>query len=328
MRIALVNPYSFDVAGGVGTHVLGLATWLHDAGHEPLVIGPGRHAVETPFPVMVLGPAVGVPFNGSTARLALGPRQAARARALVGDADVVHVHEPLTPGMAFAVARGARRLVVTHHAHFLVPAGLRALLRRRSSALPVRESIAVSAAAADTAHQATGSRPDIIPNAISLPTPSPKPDWATVLFVGRASDPRKGHTLFRVLAERLRGEARFVELADGRASAAAVAQAMDEATVLVAPNLGGESFGIVLVEALAHGCAIVASDLPAFRATVGAQAPVEWFAPGDADEAERALRRRLAVPPAPDVARRAAEAYSLDVIGPRVLERYARASGR
>lgn len=323
MKVALVTPYSLDDAGGVGTHVLGLAQWLVDAGHEPLVVAPGRRPVLARHSVELLGRAMPLPFNGSTARLALSPLQARRALTIVEGADVIHVHEPLTLGMAHAVAaRAVAPLVVTHHAHFTPGSALQQVLRRRAARLPGREAIAVSAAAADTARAATGSRPGIIPNAITLPAPMPKPEGGSVLFVGRAADPRKGYRVFRALRHALQGEARFVEITDGHSHPADVARAMSEARVLVAPNLGGESFGMVLVEALAHGCAVVASDLPAFRAVIGDEAPVRWFPPGDLDSAMAALRACLSTTPDPDLARMAARRYSWEVVGPRILERY------
>ncbi|MFD0867391.1 glycosyltransferase, partial [Tessaracoccus lubricantis] len=165
--IALVCPYSLDRPGGVATHVLGLASWLRDRGHDAFVVAPG-----TGVPgdgTQLVGPAVGVPFNGSVAQLAVLPAQARRTLTAIADADVVHVHEPLTPGIAFAAARAARgRLVVTHHAHFR-PGLFTAPLRLRASLLPLRTSIAVSEAACRTAVAVTGLVPAVIPNAVAVP---------------------------------------------------------------------------------------------------------------------------------------------------------------
>ncbi|NLE97922.1 MAG: glycosyltransferase family 4 protein [Propionibacterium sp.] len=338
MRIALVCPYSLDVPGGVGTHTLGLARWLVEEGHDAFVVAPGRREVDRGVPVHLLGDSRAFAFNGSTANLAVRPAQARRARDLVADADVVHVHEPLTPGIAYAAARAARRLVVTHHASFTVPSAAAWVLRRRAARLGPRTSIAVSAAAAETARLVAGITPTIIPNAITLPPAAPKLTGAipTVLFVGRRDDPRKGYPVFARMAELLAGRARFVAVGpggdrDGREGAvellpqATDAELSDQlrgARVVVAPNLGGESFGLVLVEALAHGCSLVASELPAFRDVLGDADVVTWFRPGDADAGARALAQRLALPPDVSGARAIAERFSWEVVGPRVLRQY------
>ena len=188
MRIALVTPYSLDVPGGVGTHVLGLARWLRDQGHDAFVVAPGERVVDAGVPVRLLGRATPLPFNGSTARLALSLSQARAARAAVATADVVHVHEPLTPGAAFAAARGGRPLVVTHHAAFAVGA-LGPVLRARAALLPRdRVSLAVSEAAAATARAATGVTPEVVPNAIELPDLSTR---AASLRSSRADQPAR-----------------------------------------------------------------------------------------------------------------------------------------
>ena len=116
MKIGIVCPYSFDQPGGVGTHVRGLAHWLRSQGHGVLVVAPGTGASKPGE--MLVGDSVPMQFNGSTAHLALAPAQVRRAIAALREADVVHVHEPLTPGLGFAAARASRPLVVTHHAQF------------------------------------------------------------------------------------------------------------------------------------------------------------------------------------------------------------------
>lgn len=335
MRIALVCPYSLDLPGGVATHVLGLARWLAAEGQEPFVIAPGTRPVETNVDVRLLGPSTGLRFNGSTANLALRRSQARRARELVATADVVHVHEPLTPGVSYAAGRAARRLVVTHHAHWDVPGWAAPLLRRRARGLGERTTIAVSPAAARTARAVTGLEPLVIPNAIELPPPAgPRAAGPpVVLFVGRRDDPRKGFPVFEQVAEAMAAEARFVAVGPGRGSsgsvethgqvsARALSAWLDEASVVVAPNLGGESFGLVLVEALAHGCGLVASSLPAFREVVGDGGVAEWFPPSDARAAVAAVRAMLARGQDVDAARGIARRFSWEVVGPAVMRRY------
>ena len=341
MRIALVTPYSLDVPGGVGTHVLGLARWLRDQGHDPFVVAPGDRVVDAGVPVRLLGRATPLPFNGSTARLALAPAQARAARAAAATADVVHVHEPLTPGAAFAAARGGRPLVVTHHAAFAVGA-LGPVLRARAALLPRdRVSLAVSEAAAATARAATGVTPEVVPNAIEVPDLSTQRSASAsrpahgagrpmVLFLGR-DEPRKGFPVFAEVA-RSGVDADFVAVGPttprpgvsvlGAVSDAERARLLSAATVLVAPNLAGESFGLVLVEALAHGAAVLASDLPAFRAVVDDPAVARFFPPGAATAATAGLRELLATPPDPALTRAAAAPYAWDSVGPRVLRAY------
>lgn len=334
LRIALVTPYSLDVPGGVGTHVLGLAHWLLSEGHAPVVIAPGEAATERGVPVRLLGPSSAFRFNGSVARLAVAPDQARRAAAAVAGADVVHVHEPLTPGATYAAARAAGPLVVTHHAAFS-PGLLGPLLRRRARRLPAsRISVAVSEAAAVTARVATGVDPLIIPNAIAMPAQAKSAVGSrpTVAFVGRLDEPRKGYPLFCDLARSM-PEARFVAIGPGGRGADGVTElgvlddvaasaVLSEASVLVAPNLFGESFGVIILEGLAHGCAIVASDLPAFRAVADHPDATSWFPIGDPVSARAAIRRRLEHPVEPSVARSLAARYSWERVGPEILEVY------
>ncbi len=324
MRIALVTPYSLDVPGGVGTHVLGLARWLREQGHDAFVVAPGERVVDAGVPVRLLGRATPLPFNGSTARLALAPAQARAARAAAATADVVHVHEPLTPGAAFAVG------------------ALGPVLRARAALLPrERVSLAVSEAAAATARAATGVTPEVVPNAIELPALSTQRSASAsrpahgagrpmVLFLGR-DEPRKGFPVFAEVA-RSGVDAEFVAVGPttptpgvsvlGAVSDAERARLLSAATVLVAPNLAGESFGLVLVEALAHGAAVLASDLPAFRAVVDDPAVARFFPPGAATAATAGLRELLATPPDPALTRAAAAPYAWDSVGPRVLRAY------
>jgi phosphatidylinositol alpha-mannosyltransferase len=151
-----------------------------------------------------------------------------------------------------------------------------------------------------------------------------------VLFLGR-DEPRKGFPVFAEVA-RSGVDAEFVAVGPttptpgvsvlGAVSDAERARLLSAATVLVAPNLAGESFGLVLVEALAHGAAVLASDLPAFRAVVDDPAVARFFPPGAATAATAGLRELLATPPDPALTRAAAAPYAWDSVGPRVLRAY------
>ena len=341
LRVTLVCPYSLDEPGGVATHVLGLARWLQDEGHRPVVVAPGEQAQEWGVPVTLLGASHGFRFNGSVARLAISPAQTRMAAKAVMGSDVVHVHEPLTPGAAFAAARASRHLVVTHHASF-DPGRAAAAIRLRAALLPERVTVAVSEAAARTARAVTGTDPLIIPNAITAPT-TPRADTREpggrplVVFVGRLDEPRKGYPLFATLAEQV-PEADFAAIGPGLGSGgrvrqlgrlddAAKALVLQKASVLVAPNRFGESFGMILVEALAHGCAVVATDLPAFRDVVDHPGFVSWFPVDDVASARVALRRRLAAPVDPTAAGALVRRYTWPAVGPRILDAYALMAG-
>lgn len=342
-------PYSLDVPGGVGTHVLGLGAWLRRQGHDVQLVAPGTPAGRRTLVDQVvehrLGRSCAVVFNGSTARLALDPRQAREAVRASAAADVVHVHEPLTPGVAFAVARSASALVVTHHAAFEPGPLLRALLRRRAAGLGTRESLAVSPSAAATALAVTGLPAAVVPNAVVLP-PAPargprRPGGPAVVgFLGRANDPRKGYPLFCQVArrsEQLGLPVRFEAVGPGTAGADLVVRGRGElpsaardawlagVDVLLAPNTGGESFGLVLVEALAAGCDVVASDLPAFRAVLQRAGVGRTFTVGDPGSATAALSDALAHPTDPRTCHAAAAHWGWDTVGPRVVAAYQKA---
>lgn len=347
MHVAMVCPYSLDAPGGVGTHVMGLATWLGSQSHAVTVIAPGTESRRVPDGVQVhlLGPSHDFRSNGSVAQLAVRRRQTAEAVRVARRSDVVHVHEPLTPGAAYAVACAATHLVVTHHASFEVGSLASWFLRRRSSALPPRESIAVSAAARSTARAATGEEALIIANGLLLPAPpTAAPGWRggtrpRIGFLGRLDEPRKGFAVFRALAQAAAAaglDAEFVALGPGRGSPGAVRLmgAVDDAgrddmlqriDVLVAPNMFGESFGLILVEALAAGCGVVASDIRGFRDVLTDSGVGALFPVGDVEAAMTALQNTLETPPRPSELHEAARQWGWGSLGPRVLDVYSTA---
>jgi phosphatidylinositol alpha-mannosyltransferase len=312
MRVGIVCPYSFDVPGGVQNHVRDLAVALHAQGHEVGVLAPGECADGLPSYVELVGKADPVPYNGSVARLAFGPRVASRtARWLrTGDFDVVHVHEPIAPSVSLLTLWTAEQpLVATFHTAIersRAMASVSPLVRPSLEKLAAQ--IAVSEVARDTLVHHLGGGPVVIPNGLfcdAFASGGPEPvrhrTEPVVVFLGRIDEPRKGlHVLLdawpqvtavfptaRLLVagrgDRLglapSGPLTGVEFL-GQVSDDARGRLLRSATVCVVPALGGESFGIVLVEAMAAGAAVVASDLPAFRSVLAGDCG-RVFPPGD-----------------------------------------------
>jgi phosphatidylinositol alpha-mannosyltransferase len=299
MRIGMVCPYSFDVAGGVQSHVLQLAEVMRARGQTVSVLAPSSPHVALPEYVVSAGRAVPIPYNGSVARLRFGPAVHGRVRHWLadGDFDVLHLHEPNAPSLsmwALRVAEGP--IVATFHTSTtksLTLALFQGVLRPWNEKIVGR--IAVSDLARRWQMEALGSDAVEIPNGVDVGSfaSAPRLDGyprrgKTVLFLGRYDEPRKGMAVLidalPSLVERfpdvqllivgrgdedeLRGKAgefgrclRFL----GQVDDAMKASALRSADVYCAPHTGGESFGIVLVEAMAAGTPVVASDLHAFR---------------------------------------------------------------
>ncbi|MDQ1748052.1 MAG: phosphatidyl-myo-inositol alpha-mannosyltransferase [Frankiaceae bacterium] len=293
MRVGLVSPYPWDVPGGVVAHVRDLAETLVATGHDVSVITPvdDEDAVVPPY-VVRAGRSVPVPFNGSVSRLAFGPVSATRVARWIreGDFDVLHVHSPETLSLsllAVFIARGP--IVATFHAanpRSRVLAMMHSPLQLRLERLSGR--IAVSPAARKTIVEHLGADAVLIPNGVHVARyadASPLPGWpgdgGSLAFVGRVDEPRKGLDVLLAAFALLRAERPALRLlvagpgeygdlpegvtALGLVSEADKARVYKSADVFVAPNTGGESFGIVLLEAMAAGTPIVASDLDAFR---------------------------------------------------------------
>ena len=285
VRVALVSPYSFDHVGGVQSHVMELANRLADEGDEVVVVGPG--AVTGPSPAYThisIGGSVGVKANGAVAPIALHPNAARRVRRAAAAADVIHVHEPLMPLAGWAALRGPAR-VLTFHAD---PSRL--VRRSYAIAAPVlRRLVRQAAVTAVSELAASAVRPfapevTIVPNGIE--TSQYDIDTARiggrVTFLGR-DDRRKGLDVLLAAWPRIRAAvptATLVVLGAagvdrdgisflGRVDDATKMKELATSEIFCAPNRGGESFGITLVEGLAAGNAVVASDLAAFRAVAG-----------------------------------------------------------
>lgn len=285
MRVALVCPYDLDRHGGVQDQVLRLKRWLAEAEHDAWIVAPGTGG---PPGTVHVGASIGVPINRSVAPVSIDPRIAGDVRDAVARADVVHIHEPLVPvvGLAALMAETPPK-VVTFHAD---PSRLVTGIYRLAAPL-FRGWIgraAVASAVSERAASAVRGMADVrvIPNGIDVAdyAPGTAPRRANrVAFLGR-DDPRKGLDVLIEAWARVRdvmpdaqltvmGTARESIIPGvewlGRVDEETKRRGLQESAVYCAPNTGGESFGIVLVEAMAAGCAVVASDLAAFAAVVG-----------------------------------------------------------
>jgi phosphatidyl-myo-inositol alpha-mannosyltransferase len=364
MRVGLVCPYSLDVPGGVQNHVHDLASSLQRQGHAVSVLAPAGQSGGLPEYVVPAGRAVPVPYNGSVARLTFGPLSMSRARRWLraGGFDVVHVHEPTTPSLSMLVlAASDVPVVATFHT---ATERSRALAVAAGFLGPTLDKIAVRIAVSELARRTLvrhlGGTAVVVPNGLFVERfagRSADPAYAspggTLAFLGRFDEPRKGLPVLLEAFERVvekRPEARLLVAGRGTASDArrrlsrstrervaflgAVsdvtrAELLASADVFVAPNLGGESFGIVLIEAMAAGTAVVASDIPAFRAVLD-DGRLGWhFRNGDADDLAGAV---LAVLDDPDAAERVAAGarevwrYDWGTVSRRIQQVYASVS--
>lgn len=329
MRIGIVCPYSWDVPGGVQFHIRDLAEHLIRLGHEVSVLAPADD--ETPLPPYVVsaGRAVPVPYNGSVARLNFGFLSAARVRRWLheGTFDVIHIHEPASPSLGLLSCWAAQGPIVATF-HTSNPRS-RAMIAAYPILQPALEKIsariAVSEYARRTLVEHLGGDAVVIPNGVDVDffaKAGPRPEWQgdTLGFIGRIDEPRKGlpvliRALPKILAERPQTRLLVAGRGDEQEAVASLpaelrprveflgmvsdedkARFLSSVDVYVAPNTGGESFGIILVEALSAGAAVLASDLDAFAQVLDQGSAGELFANEDADALATAALRLLADP--------------------------------
>jgi phosphatidyl-myo-inositol alpha-mannosyltransferase len=361
VKVGLVCPYTWEVPGGVQAHVKDLAEALRGLGHEVSVITPADDDTPVPSYVVPAGRAMPVPYNGSVARLAFGFVSASRVRRWVreGGFDVLHVHEPVAPSLSLLacwVASGA--IVATFHTAMLRSRALHAAHPVLQSALEkISARIAVSEAARKTLVEHLGGDAVLIPNGVAVQryaTAGPMHGWpgdgGVIGFLGRMDEPRKGLQVLLGAFELLAAERPALRLliagpgdADevlarvpqalrdrvvllGQVSEEVKAQVYHSVDVFCAPNTGGESFGIVLAEAMAAGAAIAASDLDAFRRVLRGGQAGELFETGNAADLARAAGRMLDDPPRRAAMSRAAmtavRSYDWSVVARDVVRVY------
>lgn len=306
IRVGVVSPYDLSIPGGVQAQVLGLARYLNQQGDEAIVIGPGLPGGVVGVD---LGSSVTIPGNGSMVPISLDPRARSRMRSAVTDLDLLHVHEPLMPLASFFATHAGPPVLATFHAAPGPVGRVAYRLPRPVLRLAMGNTVAMTAVSETAASVLpAGFEVQIIPNGLDVA--SMRVDTTRfetrVAFLGR-DEPRKG---LDVLLEAWRSvaaahpDAELVVMgADrgtdeatwlGRVDDQAKATALCSSSVFVAPQLGGESFGIVLLEAMAAGAAVVASDLDAFQSV--ARGAARLFPVGDSGALAEALIDLLASP--------------------------------
>jgi phosphatidylinositol alpha-mannosyltransferase len=336
VKIGIVCPYAWDVPGGVSAHIRDQAETLIEMGHDVSVITPVEDPDSLPPYAVDGGRPRSVPYNGSVARLTFGVKATARVRRWIreGEFDVLHVHEPLAPSLGVLACWSARGpMVATVHSSIERSRVLLTGYYLAQTALEkISALVAVSEHARRTIVDHLGGDAVLIPNGVRVDHYQDVPplrEWPgpAIGFLGRMDEPRKG---LPILLEAFAGiRARIPDatlvligpgdpddvLAEvpaalrsgivvlGRLDEADKARALASLSVYVAPNTGGESFGIVLLEAMAAGAPVVASDLDAFARVLDEGRCGALFPVGDSAALEATVvdlvgndmeRRRLA----------------------------------
>lgn len=298
LNIGIVCPYGWDAPGGVQAHIADLRTYLVNQGHQVSVLAPTADEENLPSWVVSAGKPISIPYNGAVARVLFGPVAFARVKQWIAENnfDLLHLHEPAIPSVSLLACWAAEGpMVGTFHvsakkqkASFAIVPILEPVIEKLSA------RIAVSEAARETLISHLETDAVVIPNGIYARKMAGKvrSDWSgqTLGFMGRFNEPRKG---LKVLIDALPIISRFLPdvkvlvagpgdpeefLAQidpqlrnrieflGKLTESEKADFMSSVGAYVAPNTGGESFGIILAEALAGGAAVVAADIPAFAA--------------------------------------------------------------
>ena len=302
LKIGIVCPYGWDTPGGVQNHIRDLAEFLIAAGHDVSVLAPAIDEEKLPSYVVSAGKPISIPYNGAVARVLFGPIAYARVRQWIanGTFDLLHLHEPAIPSISLLACWAAEGpMVGTFHAAakrqkviFAIGPILEPAIEKLSARIAVSEAARLTL----TDHLETDAV--VIPNGIyakryAAGVSQAKWQGNTIGFIGRFEEPRKG---LQVLVDALPIISRFapdvkVLVAGpgdpkdvekqidpqlrkrfeflGRISEEEKADFMSSVSLYVAPNTGGESFGIILAEALAGGACVVASDIPAFDSLLG-----------------------------------------------------------
>lgn len=358
LNIGIVCPYGWDAPGGVQAHIADLRNYLVAKGHSVSVLAPTGDEDALPDWVVSAGKPLSIPYNGAVARVLFGPVAFAKVKHWISENsfDLLHLHEPAIPSISLLACWAAEGpMVGTFHAS--------AKKQKASFAIvpilePVIEKlaarIAVSEAARETlvAHLETDAV--VIPNGIYAQKMIGKvrPEWSgeTLGFMGRFNEPRKGLKVLmgalpiitrfipnaRVLVAGPGNPDEFLSEVDpqlrsrieflGKLTEEEKADFMSSVGAYVGPNTGGESFGIILAEALAGGAAVVASDIPAFAAVLDNGKYGRLFKSEDSTDLARVIIDLLRDRNARDLMATAGKTYAQkfdwDVVAENIFEVY------
>ncbi len=361
LNIGLVSPYGWDAPGGVQVHIRDLAHLLIREGHHVSVLAPveNEDALRDEF-VVPAGRPIPIPYNGAVARVLFGPVAASRVRQWISqnDFDLLHIHEPAIPSLGLlACSLSDGPMVGTFHvaaeririAFAIVPI-VEPIIER------LRARIAVSEVARSTLLTHVDTDAVVIPNGIDLASfadASPRLEWQlgkTIGFIGRFAEKRKGlsllfeavpaivarHPDLRILIAGPGESEEALEWIDpslhsritflGMLSDEEKRQFFKSVDLYIAPNSGGESFGIILAEAMATGAAILASDLPAFRFVLDDGRWGRHFRTGDwmdlAEKASDLLDDPKTLEEMAAKSQQGAERFDWPVVGRQILDVY------
>jgi phosphatidylinositol alpha-mannosyltransferase len=359
LAIGIVCPYGWDTPGGVQNHVRDLAEFLINAGHRVSVLAPTIDESQLPPYVVNAGKPISIPYNGAVARVLFGPIAFARVRQWIqnGKFDILHLHEPAIPSISLLACWAAEGpMVGTFHAaakHQKVIYAIGPILEPAIEKLSAR--IAVSEAARLTLTNHLDTDAVVIANGIYAKRYANgvrRDKWSgnTIGFIGRFEEPRKGlHVLFDALPIVARfapdvklfvagpGDSSEIEKSInpelrhrieflGKISEAEKADFMSSIALYVAPNTGGESFGIILAEALAGGACVVASDIPAFDSLLGGGKYGALFASEDSTDLAKTIIDLLRdEPKRKELARKGkdhAQIFDWDVVAQEIFSIY------
>jgi phosphatidylinositol alpha-mannosyltransferase len=358
-RIGIVCPYGWDTPGGVQSHVGDLAEYLIAQGHFVSVLAPVINEEAIPDYVISAGRPISIPYNGAVARILFGPLAFARVKQWIGNGnfDLLHLHEPAIPSISLLACWASEGpLVGTFHAAstrqkiaFAITPFIEPVIEKLTA------RIAVSEAARETLQIHLDTDAVVVPNGIytkRFVDAHTDPRWSgnTIGFMGRFEENRKGLSVLiealpaiiekipeiRVIVAGPGNPATILEDMDphlrqrftflGRISEQDKANFMSSVSIYVAPNTGGESFGIILAEALAGGASVLASDIPAFDSLLGHGKYGSLF---QSENAQDLAKRAIELLNNPDLrtaiakaGREYAQSFDWDVVAERIYDVY------
>ena len=358
-RIGIVCPYGWDTPGGVQSHVGDLAEYLIAQGHYVSVLAPVINEEGIPDYVTSAGRPISIPYNGAVARILFGPLAFARVKQWIGSGnfDLLHLHEPAIPSISLLACWAAEGpLVGTFHAAstkqkiaFAITPFIEPVIEKLTA------RIAVSEAARETLQIHLDTDAVVVPNGIyakKFSDAHSDPRWSgnTIGFIGRFEESRKGLSVLiealpsiiekipdvRVIVAGPGNPASVLEEMEphlrqrftflGRISEEDKANFMSSVSIYVAPNTGGESFGIILAEALAGGASVLASDIPAFDSLLGHGKYGSLF---QSENSEDLSKRAIELFNSPELRRTIARAgreyaqsFDWDVVAERIYDVY------